>query len=881
MTEKTLSTEQTIVVGHSAPTTRVAELNYSTSDGYTLSARDDGNTTNFKGVKIGSKAPKFSTELETTITTTDTTTYTVNGKTFVALEGLSIATTSNDATLSDGKVSLKDNSVTVTDGDAITATTGTVTVDVDNATVTIGALNNNDAFNVGSASFLKTSIGLATGDKTKLNTSISSEVTTENLSGSAWQTVLNANNGTLDVTASTPSEVLVVDLTDPANSYTYGRLTKDNGIYSLDATGNVTPDAVKITGTKITLPVACKEATVIAGGATFTVTTSGAFTVDASNTTPAVSGVTGVYLTDGTLAAPANITVNVNGKSITATNSSEMTIGVSKGRTFVGDLNVDDTFTIGSASYTMTRAGLRKGNQIVYANTSTFWLDEESGSNILAIKGSNLDLKGQTNDASVYNEAITTQLGSLSVGSEMTLSGLNSAPANIKTVDISANTVLNVDFATKVNAPSGIVTVNKNVYNGTGDIVISATQDDSSLYSGTVVLASNDAVKASDGTAQVIDGSINVTAALGKISGFSDVDTGESFTFGGKSYVQSAVGLMLGDTICESLQGSFTVNELNNGSFVDILTPEINELDLSAQKKDAIVCDNVDNPSVKYAKLTVSGNRYILNDITSAANAIKLIDIAANANFTIDFAAQVHAPSTVTVNGNKYNSSGELLLDTTADSSTINEGTITLDNKNPSATATYNGTLTVNNGTISAIATLGYFTVLSDLDTGESFTFGDTTYTQTDVGLKNGSFVAEALSGSVIALDDLEAVKWDGFLTTDSNGVLNLADVTTDSANVFNYTVTERLGIVTKSGTDYTFDYAGQVRAAAGSLTVNGAAYTARNTLIIDMTPDSSTLTTGTVGLSSGDKVATTSNHTITATAGDGLTGNFFFWIGW
>ncbi|MBR2733810.1 MAG: hypothetical protein IKD80_06135, partial [Selenomonadaceae bacterium] len=741
------------------------------------------------------------------VITDGNTTYTVNGASFVALEGLSIATADKFATLSDGKVSLKNgavSSVAVTDGDTISATKGTVTVDVDGSTVTIGDLNNAEVFNVSGTSYLKTSIGLATGDTKKLNKSLSSaSVTTAdlNLSGSDWKNVLNLNGSTLSVDISKPSDVFVVDLsTKPANALFYGELTKNNDTYTLDNTGTSTLDAVTVTGTKLTLPAKCTAASLSAGGATFTVTAPDAFTIDASNNKPAVSGVTSVYLTAGELVAPYDVPVNVNGKAIVATNSSAMTIGISGASTFVGELNVGDTFTIGGTSYTMTRTGLLKGDQIVYPNTATFYLDNEDPNDILIVKDTNLDLTSQTEDANVYNEANTMQIGTLSfVGSKMSLYSLSSAPttapANIKTVNIAPGANFTVNFDTKVNATSGIVTVNDDTYNAVGSIVIDAKNKDSTLYNGTIALASGYSVASTnDDTVKTDNGTINVTAALGKVTQFSELDTGDSFSFGGKSYVQADMGLMLGDQICESLNGSFTAANLNNGKFVDILTPVDSGLDLSTITADANIYDDADSPAVKYAALTVSrdNTRYTLTDSGSASTAIETVDITAGKILTVDFSTMVNAPTgTVTVNGDRYNAAGSIVLSAVKNDSTLYDGIVTLDKTNPTASATYNGALTVSNASISATATLGYFTAISGLSTGESFTFDGTTYTQTDIGLRNGSFVAEALSGSEIALDDLETVTWNNFLTVGSDGVLTLADVTTDDANVYNYAVTE------------------------------------------------------------------------------------------
>ncbi|MGD7418475.1 hypothetical protein, partial [Ralstonia pseudosolanacearum] len=164
---------------------------------------------------------------------------------------------------------------------------------------------------------------------------------------------------------------------------------------------------------------------------------------------------------------------------------------------------------------------------------------------------------------------------------------------------------------------------------------------------------------------------------------------------------------------------------------------------------------------------------------------------------TVDFAATVEASGTTTVNGSTYAGTTDLTIETTAESSTLQSGTITLSTANPSAQATNDSTaLTVESGTISATATGGKFTQITGLDTGESFTFGGKTYTQTAIGLTDGTTLNTAVTTSV-AVSDLTAGQtiWQA-----PSGALTLSDETGASWLVADVD-TENSGAAVKYGT--------------------------------------------------------------------------------
>ncbi|MBR2733808.1 MAG: hypothetical protein IKD80_06125, partial [Selenomonadaceae bacterium] len=109
----------------------------------------------------------------------------------------------------------------------------------------------------------------------------------------------------------------------------------------------------------------------------------------------------------------------------------DITVGLNGASAFVGGLDNEEIFYVGSISYQMTAAGITKngGDKLVYekstydGNNGMFYLANESPVNIINVSGTSLGLRGKTEDAFVYNANNTTKFGALSfVGSDdMTL----------------------------------------------------------------------------------------------------------------------------------------------------------------------------------------------------------------------------------------------------------------------------------------------------------------------------------------------------------------------------------------------------------------------------------------------------------------------------
>lgn len=772
-------------------------------------------------------------------------------------------------------IKIDDTIYELTSGDGISVNVNGTGTD---AVTTIQNLNAGDVFKVGSKEYTMTSIGLVHDNKINLN--ITTEVTNTQLQSidtenSEWKSFLSADGGALtldkDTTDKISTGVIVVDVSDPKNSARYGTLTFTHDTSSQTVTEyelkqNSSSDSAlkKITlkGVKAQFPSTCKDADISAKEVVFAITdTTGAtFEVDASGTELAITGVTALKLTSGTLAAQTGVPITAGVYKITSTTDStgDLTVTASGSTVSVGKLDAGDTFTVNGTAYEMTATGLydAKNKFLVTSGLSddmkTFTLNDAIIGRVIEINDTTLDLTKETSNALVYNSLSrpTTKYAELTVsGDTLTLKGESNAATKIKTIKIAKDTALNVDFAATVTAPKGTATVNGNTFDGTGTLTINSDGSSSTLFAGTVNLdSSTPSVSATNenSSVDVSNGTITATVAKGKFTKIAALDTGDSFTFNGTTYTQSAVGLVNDGMLCESLKGSsIDVTKLPTANFVNMIASADGKLSL-ANQSTAVVVDNIDAPTKKFGTLTVSGTSY-----------------------TIDYATQVETPTgSFTVNGQAYTATTALTLDTTAKTSTLYAGTISLD-AGDSATATNDKTaLTATGGTITAIAQAGKFTTLNGLDAGESFTFNGKTYTQSALGLTNDGKICADLAGTTLDLSKLDSAKFVGYLAP-VNGVINLDDVTA-SAAVFDKAdnPTTQIGNLTKSGSTFTLDFA--IKATtSGNVTVNGQAYDAQGDITLDTTATTSTLATGTVELASGKSVNTTSGNSISVSDGD------------
>ncbi|MBR0103778.1 MAG: hypothetical protein IJQ01_09815, partial [Selenomonadaceae bacterium] len=422
--------------------------------------------------------------------------------------------------------------------------------------------------------------------------------------------------------------------------------------------------------------------------------------------------------------------------------------------------------------------------------------------------------------------------------------------------------------------------------------------------SGTITLSTaNPSAQATNDTSAltVESGTISATATAGKFTRISGLATGESFTFGGKTYTQTAIGLITDSTISEELAGeTLDLSKLSSAKWENFIGLSNRTLDLSDVTADSIVYDNATSPTVKLTSFTVNNKRITLSGGDTLATAIDSVTISADTVLTVDFATQINSLSgTVTVNAKRYNGSSELIIDSDGTTSTLYRGTVILDTTNPTVTPTDDtAALQVERGTINATIFDGLFVTVSDLDPTDSFTFDGKTYTQTAVGLmfEDGT-ISESLAGTAIELSDLADVTWSNIIVP-SNGTLDLTAATTnalvldDATNPSTKfaTLTISNDKLTLKGTDdaaegistvkiadnanLAVDFATQINAPSGSVTVNDKTFNGTTELTLDFDGKNVTLTSGTVSLATGDDVTATSGNKITASDGDGLTVN-------
>ncbi|MBR4151945.1 MAG: hypothetical protein IKT98_03210 [Selenomonadaceae bacterium] len=913
---------ESLVIGHDDngdPTLRIAKVIYTDEGGYKLETISDGDLTTLKAVKLGAAVKTFSTAIDTTVSTKGAGTFTINNKPFTAQNDLTIAVEDSGAILTKGSVTLaKDvevttrriNSGTSTD-EFIKSTSGTITVTVDDnaGTVTIGGLNPDETFKVGGEDgieYTMTQAGLLNKDLLNPTVVSTASVLTTDLSGSNWKAIHRIKNGALDLTASSPSNVFVVD---DETFVKYGFLEKVDGVYVLtqDDTDSKL-SSISIKGIRATFDPQSSDVDITANETTtFSVTATDNFTINAASSgNPVISGASGIYLSAGAIQAPINTSIVAGGKKITATNG-DMTVSVADNKVVVGELDVGDTFTVDNANYVMTNAGLLDTtNQQLRAEViDTYTIDDEFKRIIAVDEGTTtLTLKGETKTALVYDSltAPTEHLATLTVdkGNKKTLTGESIAESRIQSIAIGAKDNLTVDFETKVNSEIGSVTVNDNPYNGTTALVIDSDGKTSTLYSGTITLdkANPSATDSSKNALARENGSFNATAENGKFTVVNSLDNSESFTYGGKTYTQNTPGLIdkTDNVICTAILAGATIelDKLNTVAWNEFIAPTNKVLDISAINGNRIVYDDPDAPKTKLADLSIENNKKTLKGEQTAASLIGTVKIAAKDNLTVDFTTQVNsAAGSVTVNGNTYEGTTALVLDSDGKTSTVFSGTITLDQNNPSATDSKKNTLARESGTFNATAADGKFTTINGLDPTESFTYGGKTYVQSSQGLRNGALIRQDLKGTTINLSQLDG-SW-GNILAPTKGVLDISSVNND-AYIYNSETnpTTQLATLTVAGgvktlTDTTdaaksitnvkiaagdnlvVNFVTQVDSSAGNVTVNNNPYSGTTELTINSDGKTSTLKNGTVSLADkNDGVTTTGGNIIVYTADNG-----------
>ena len=868
------------VNGELDATNRIAKLSY-TDNSYTLSDAEnlaDLNTVLLKDVK------SYNSDLTTTVKTSGTGTFTINGKEFAAQSDLTVLTENSGARLTAGEVTLATGaSVDTRYGsvdETIGATAGSVNVSVASGAVTISEMSAGDVVSVNGTNYAMTAVGLV-DVANQLNCKAQSSITTADLSGADWKAIIAAPDGALVLNGAVAGYVADIDLDKPADAKKYGTLTVENGAYTLTQDNDTVLESVDISGVKVTLPAGSTNA-IKTAGATFAITAQEAYTLDATGDTLTLEKVDSVELTDGEITVAQEVLINADGKTITPTNGT-LTVGVDNNGAYVKALNSGDEFTVDDKAYKMTAAGLLNVTDgTLDANiTTTYYPD---GTNdfkaIIAVEadGKTLNLTNQTAAAEVYDSTDNPSIHMATFSDNK----LTKQAGGVEIINLGANRTLEVDFPATVNA-SGTTTVNNQTYAGTGDLVIDASADDSTLQSGTITLdATNPKAQATldNHALELVNGTITATAANGHFTTLEGVDVGEEFKFD-KTYRQSAVGLISGTTISEELAGeTVDLTKLNSATWNKFIAPTDGTLDIK-NADSALVFDNVESPTYKLAELTVD-DKITLNGTESAT---EITTVEANASdITVDFATRLKVPSgTVTVNGKTYTGTTELQIDSDGATSTLYAGTVTLNNAAIKAT-NETSELAAQSGTITAQVAGGKYITLSGIENGYTFTL-DKTYTRTAVGMVTGGAVIEEINSDTIKVTELTSAEpvamiapVDGVLdlTNPANSVV-VDDVDNPTVKYGNLSVEN--GAMTLSGgnidavkiaagSDLTVDFATEVNSPIGTVTVNNQNYTGTTALQIESDGTTSTLTSGTVELAAGDSVKTTSGNDVSVQAG-------------
>ena len=849
------------------------------------------------------KDANLTVDFEATVNSSGTTT--VNGNTYAGTTDLVIDATATSSTLQSGTVTIDSGeSVQTTNKNstALAVTDGSITATAANGKFTnIASLASGDIFTFNSKTYTQTAIGLVSSDN-KINEEVSTEVTIANLSGTAWQDIHQATSGALTINNSTGSNVVVVDITnDKAQCKRYGTLTKSGGTYTL-AQEDTDPKLASITldSVKANLPTTCADTTITANAATFTVTASELFTVDATSDIPVLSKVTEVTLNSGTIQALNNTPITI-GDNVITTASGAMTVGMDSTGVFVGGLNEDETFTVDGTTYKMTATGLLDvtNQKLRAAVTDTYYIGASFDRIIEAPSGA-LDLSSETTSAEVYDSISNpaTHMATLTVGGgKLTL---NKVDGGISTITLAKDANLTVDFEATVNS-SGTTTVNGNTYAGTTDLVIDATATSSTLQSGTVTIDSGESVQTTNKNSTalaVTDGSITATAANGKFTTLTNVDAGDQFSFNDNSYIQSTLGLIKDSTIsAELVTPTITIKNLDSAKWLDFIAPSGGVLNLTNATVNALVLDSATAPTTKLADLTISNSRFNLKGANNPT-AIEAVTLPENSNISVDFATQVYSPAgSVTVNSTTFDAASEVIIDSDGSTATLYEGTVNLDTNKPTVKATNDSSaLKVLRGSLTATVFDGLLVSLGELDTKDSFSFNDVTYTKTALGLMKDDLISENLAGSTIELADIETATWNDIIVplnqtldlTSATNALVCDDATNPTVKFATFTNSDGTLTLLDDGnaaeqiksvdiaadTTLTVDFVTQVNTPSGSVTVNSKSYNGTSELVIQSDGTTSTLTSGSVTLDKGDSVATTNGNTISVSDGDGLTVN-------
>ena len=904
------------------PTTKLADVKTS-SNGLTLDGTAANVAKNITTVDIANGSNwtiDFATDVRATRAT-------VNRQYYNGTGALTISSDGTNSTLKDGTVTLNNSDVPTAQG-TIAATTGTITVNVKDGAVTLGAIGTGDAFNFTSgsttASYKKVSFGLVSGGKLRTLEGSSLTVDDLNTSSSDWQNMIGASNGNLELDASKNAGIVVDSTAEP--SALYGTLSKSEGnTFTLEG-GNDTLSGVTLTDVIANLPANLSGKSITANGNNvFTVTATEEFEINADDSIPIVSGVSAVRLTRGSVATGVSVTVTPVGVTVTATGDSgdKMTVGLVGGYAQVGGLDVGDTFTVatstGTTRYKVTASGLQdlyngkviEDGEVYSASAKTFTIGLSDGAYELITPNSSGELVLSTLAAAdgdryrvVKDESDpNTQIGTLiySSISGFYLDGKNDgeyvdALSSIRLGNDKPTLTTTID--TTVNTESGntAYVINGNYFAASGSAlsITAANTTDATLKGGTVTIeggANNASVATAQGTVGATDGDFTVVA--GDSVTIRGIDSGEVFTFGGKNYTRTDIGLSDGSKLIAGNIASVTAEQLDTLGSAMLAATDGNFIISNRTGTEWIVVDSLSAPAKNYGKLSKDADGYTFED---GDDTLSGINISGGLNATLTTAA------TVTAGGASFTAGGNFIVNantppTIADATgiTLSSGTINAP-ENVSVTAGDDYVIERTGGDGMTITRAGDNVSIGGLNISDTFTVNGKSYKMTAIGLINTTSadspkrVKEASNGTWNLSDTNEV----DILTTDGD-TLNLTNVTltnvTDGPEVYDSTLTTKLAKVSTTdgglrldgtaanveksittvtlapGSDWTIKFATNAETTRG--TVNGQSYasTDGSTLTIRSDGTGSTLSKGTVTLNENNSVTPTGGKTITATA--------------
>ncbi|MBR1647176.1 MAG: hypothetical protein IJ685_10420, partial [Selenomonadaceae bacterium] len=363
---------------------------------------------------------------------------------------------------------------------------------------------------------------------------------------------------------------------------------------------------------------------------------------------------------------------------------------------------------------------------------------------------------------------------SVDVAADMTkfTDGINfdaqKANFTVKNADVSGDDVANFDDDTS--------TFN---VDATGTAKVTGDNISVTLNSGTLDATKDLDVKVGDNTVTVTaietgNNSVTVINNGGNLQ-VGALNTGDKFTINGVEYKMSDIGLLKNkgsnwvavDESNVSSEGDVATYTYTEEEGYDLVAVTNGAIDLSGVTGDkAKIVDKLPEgettPEKTYAILEKTGNTWTIEKGTDWTNAdatagtpqsITEITIGGDVTdlTTKDFGATVKTTATadVTVNGTAYSGTGALTITAAADgkTSTLDAGTVTLDEDHKSVTPTGGDAITLSTGddlTVAVTAATGTETSptveISGFDDGDKFKIGTANeFTMGGLTLSNGS----------------------------------------------------------------------------------------------------------------------------------------------